>query len=147
LSALVLWQGLRTTTILPAHKTAVYHLMAILLGLWLVNGLTLRLAPEFSDLTNLLLVGLWATGTLVYGHMVAPVRIALRQLLPTAVFGILLFDKEWNLLQFNETARQRLQLDTAVPTHTLATLLQKLAPTAVNPEQIDLFLQETAVNH
>lgn len=147
LSALVLWQGLRTTTILPAHKTAVYHLMAILLGLWLVNGLTLRLAPEFSDLTNLLLVGLWATGTLVYGHMVAPVHIALRQLLPTAVFGILLFDKEWNLLQFNETARQRLQLDTAVPTHTLATLLQKLAPTAVNPEQIDLFLQETAVNH
>lgn len=128
----------------PERRVLAWRLLAALLVAYIVNGLIWLRVPQLSALAGSLSVAFIAVWAILRYRVLLPVSVGMRQALDTAVFGICVFDKQWNLLESNQVARQMLSIDGDAD-HTLYTLLNGLAETAVNRDGIETFLQETAV--
>ncbi|NJN54018.1 MAG: hypothetical protein HC804_04225 [Anaerolineae bacterium] len=119
--------------IVPSRqRRAAWRLLLLLFLLGVVNGIVLWKMPVLLSLVGSLSVAFIATWGIVQERVLSPMQIGERQALDTAMFGILLFDEQGKLLEWNRTARRLLLLEGEATENELSNLLTRLAETAVN---------------
>lgn len=126
----------------PEGRRLAQRLLLLLVVSYVVNGLVWFLAPGLIGPTGFLSVSVIATWAIVRYRILSPVSVGGQQALNTAVFGIMVFDKTWQLLESNEAACRLLRFQRNAGAQTLLTILDAVAGTAVNQEGIRKFLQE-----
>ncbi len=129
----------------PRQRAAGWGLLALLVVAGVINGFVLWQMPALVGLTGSLSVAVMATWGIVRYRILSPTEIGEKQALDTAVFGIILFDDQGKLLEWNQTARRLLLLEGNKTTYTLCTMLAQVAEMAVNRDGVMAFIQETAI--
>lgn len=120
-------------------------LLLLLLLVVLANGIVLWLAPLLLGLVGSLSVAIVVAWVIVRYQVLSPTQIGERQALDTAVFGILVFDAQGQLLEWNQTACRLLSLTGKESDYHLFSLLAQMAETAVNQDGVRAFIQETTL--
>ncbi|HUM70025.1 MAG TPA: GAF domain-containing protein, partial [Chloroflexota bacterium] len=120
-------------------------LLLMLAVLILANGVVLWLAPVLVGLVGSLSVAIVVAWGIMRYRVLSPRQIGERQALDTAVFGVLVFDVQGQLLEWNQTACRLLSLTGKESDYQLFTLLAQLAETAVNQDGIRAFIQGTSL--
>ncbi|MBX3057129.1 MAG: GAF domain-containing protein, partial [Anaerolineae bacterium] len=129
----------------PIKKYKPKGLLLLLLLVVLANGVVLWLAPLLLGLVGSLSVAIVVAWVIVRYQVLSPTQIGERQALDTAVFGILVFDVQGQLLEWNHTACRLLSLTGKESDYSLVSLLGQLAETAVNQDGVRAFIQETTL--
>lgn len=142
---LFIFLALVTGAVPANHRRSGWRLLQLLLLFGVVNALLWQFAPVLLGLGGALSVAVIVAWGIGRHRVLSPTQIGERQALDTAVFGILVFDEQGRLLEWNRTAHCLLPVEGEFSANTITvfTLLDWLAETAENREGILAFIQET----